>query len=124
MLCPVGRGVAMVEHGGGQSDRFNSRFGEAPPGVEHSCDQGGRGRCCQGWCGQCGRSLWRASRATSSGGVRHADPGPEQACGQGETDVVVMDDTWTVTGLAGGGTPNCHDVELALTLRAHGAVAA
>jgi hypothetical protein len=44
-------------------------------------------------------------------------------CGQGETDVVVLDDTWTVTGLAGAGTPNRDDVELALTLRAHGAVA-
>jgi hypothetical protein len=45
-------------------------------------------------------------------------------CGQGETDVAVMDDTWTVTDPGGGGTPNRHDVELALTLRAHRVVAA
>jgi len=69
--------------------------------------------------GACGERL--APRHLAESGTQILDP--NWPCGQGETDVVVMDDTWTVTGLAGGGTPNRHDVELALTLRAHGAVA-
>jgi len=50
------------DHGGGQGDRFNSRFDEDSPG--------GEGGCGQGWRGQCGWSVWRASRGPTSGGVR------------------------------------------------------
>lgn len=63
-----------------------------------------------------------APRYLAESGMQILDP--NWPCGQGETDVAVMDDTWSVTCLAGGGTPNRHDVELALTLRAHRAVAA
>ena len=62
-----------------------------------------------------------APRYLAESGMQILDP--NWPCGQGETDVAVMDDTWTVTDPGGGGTPNRHDVELALTLRAHGAVA-
>ena len=47
-----------------------------------------------------------------------------QASAPGPCGGRVVDHTWTVTDQAGGETPGCDEVELALTQRAQGAVAA